>query len=81
MQHTFHTLINQIRKTRNLSSREFAKIIEASPQYLSQINLGDRAVSAELIHRMHERIHLSKQEMADLRLIQQQTSGEIRLLT
>ncbi len=75
------TPLNRIGKARGMRAVDMAELLGVSVQYISQVNLRQRAVSAELLERMVETFSLTETELLDLLLEQQDVSGEIRILT
>ncbi len=62
MENKFGNIIKYIRIDRNLSLRDFAKLCEFSPAYISDLEKNNRKPSTEVIKRISERLAITRDE-------------------
>lgn len=74
------TALYQIRKSRNLTQRQLAELINASTQQISQLENGDRKLAPEWLDRLSKVLNCSKAELLGEAPSNQLTDREKMLL-
>ncbi|MBO4538667.1 MAG: helix-turn-helix transcriptional regulator [Clostridia bacterium] len=73
------TALFQIRKSRNLTQRQLAELVNASTQQISQLENGDRKLAPEWLDRLSRALNCSKAELLGEDFLSEREKALIRI--